>query len=465
MINKFLGLSPLFLTIDKPTSQVLSLLLGEIVKAKIIDILPSGEVNLKIKGKLFSAMTDIPLQKGENAIFKVAELSSEKSYLKLQFIGYADKTSAKEDILIFNFKNSQLPKLIEELKSLIYTNQKLKNLSEINTASLQTLHLEILKSLPDNVKLLPKDMRLSLEKLLLQSLKLSGKGIHARIDEFINQLPEKIKDHPIVADIKKNSLINIEMILQTPIKSILHNTGVILEPKLMAIAQLFLNIIKGLDDPNLSPVKQESFKISQYIEATHSQQSLLQHKILSLKDDLKAGLLKLRQLLFDNSQIDKADIANLKATIGETSRPHPELISKISSLIKDIETFQILSKVTDSFYTFLPVIWQNLRDCNLSIRHGKRNAKGESYSCRINLELERLGKLSAVIMMLNREFIIFLKADNPDFQSILNKNIEGLYKSFKESKLNLKAVNFLKINESIEQIEELEFEKGLSTRV
>ncbi len=429
-----------------------------------MDILPSGLVSLKIKGELLTAMANIPLQKGESAFFKVTDISPEKNHLRLQFVEYVDKTQIRKELLANNFKDSPISKLIQQLTSLIHSSQESEKLRDIKTARLQNIHLEILKNLPTDLNLMPKDMRLNLETLLHESLKLSGEGIHKRLGEFLNQLPEGIKEHPIVTDIKKDLMVSIERMLQTPIKNIIQNTGVMLEPKLMAIAKLFLQI-RGLDDLNYSQERQQPIINSENKNLRDAQQSLIQQNILSLKQDLKAGLLQLRKILINDTQNQKTDIAGQKAFDMELIKPHSELVSKIGLLIRDIETFQVLSKMTDSFYTFLPLIWHDLKDCDLSIKRGKRNAKGESYSCRINLDLEGLGKLSAVIIMLNSEFIIFFKTDNPQFETLLDNNIKGLYKSFSESKLNLKRVNFLKINEPIERIESLETDKGINTRV
>lgn len=464
LINfKIAGIDSRFLTIEKPSGKVISFILGDIVKAKIMDILPSGGVTLKIKGELITAKTEISLHKGESAFFKITDLPTENNDLKLQFMGYADKSSKKQEIAAFNLKDSAIPKLILELTNLIPTNQQLKNLSDINLFKLQALHLEILKALPPDVNLLPKDVRMKLQGLLQASLNLTGQGIHTRLGEFISQLPEGLKKHPVVEGIKRDLMVSIEKMLQTPMKNILQDTGIVLEPKLRAIARLFL-AIEQFDNLKSSGEKQQSGAMSLDKETMKAHQTLLQHNISSLKKDLKAGLLQLRQLLIEGAQIEKPEIAGQKTLAAELVKPNSELLNKVGMLIKDIETFQLLSKTTDSFYTFLPLLWKDLRDGGVSFRRGKRDTKGVSYSCRINLDLERLGKLSALVTMHNREFMIFFKTNSPEFQAILVSNTNELYKSFSASGLRLNAVNFLNINEPIEQIEELQADGSISIR-
>lgn len=452
-----------FLTIEKPSGKVISLILGEVIKAKIMDILPSGGVSLKIKGDLITARTEIPLEKGVSAFFKVIDLPSENKDLKFQFIGYASASSKKQEMSAFILKDSSIPKLIMELTNLIQNSQQSKVGSDITLPKLQAIHLEILKSLPPDVNLLPKDVRIKLQGLLQSSLKLTGQSIHSRLTEFINQLPEGLKDHPIVDGIKKDLMVSIEKLLQTPMKNILQDTGIVLEPKLKAIARLFLQM-EQFDNLKSSAEKHPPAATSMNKDDVEVQQNLIQHGLSAIKKDLKAGLLQLRQLLVEEAQVEKPGITAQKTANAEFITLKSELSGKIGLLLKDIETLQLLSKTTNSFYTFLPLIWQDLKDGEVSFKRGRSDAKGVSYSCRINLELERFGRLSAMVMMHNREFIVFFKTDNPGLQAILDSNTKDLYKAFNESGMHLKAVNFLNTNELLEQIEELQTEGNISIR-
>lgn len=78
------------LTLIKPLGKPLSLKVGELVKANILDILPSGAVVLKIKGFAITAMPDMPIKTNTDAFFKVIVTNKEGTELRLQFIGYAE---------------------------------------------------------------------------------------------------------------------------------------------------------------------------------------------------------------------------------------------------------------------------------------------------------------------------------------------------------------------------------------
>ncbi|HEX8949421.1 MAG TPA: hypothetical protein VF790_10695 [Dissulfurispiraceae bacterium] len=183
-------------------------------------------------------------------------------------------------------------------------------------------------------------------------------------------------------------------------------------------------------------------------------------EMASVKGDLKAALLELKQAIEKGTDIQGPIPAKETATAvqgGHDNIAMKGLQGTIDGLIKDIETFQALSKTTDSFYTFLPVSWQELRDGEISFKRGQGSAGGRvPYSCRINLDLGVFGSLSIMVLMHNTDFLISFKAEKADFQSVLSSNLDELKGTFREKGLNLKAVNILEKDDSLfEQLEKL----------
>lgn len=459
MINfKITGLDNNFLTIEKAAGKSIPLKLGELVKAEIMDILPTGGVTLKIKGNFITAQTTVPLEKGAEAFFKVTSLPIDGKELKLQFMGYMDEALKGEEppLPSFNLKDSALPKLIQdltnnlnELKRLITSDEK----AATHTSKLQDLNSQILKALPSDINSLPKEMRMQLQTLLQTSLKITGESIQARLDNFITRLPEGIKSHPIVENIRKELMVSIEKLLQTPIKSALQDTGVALEAKLKAIA----SILQQMEQPEAQEQLMEGKKpaelpLNKEALPLRPEQRLVQNETAVINKDLKAGLLQMKELL---SGEGKEAIKNV-LTQDLTAAQREGAVRAVDGLLKDIETFQVLSKTTDSFYTFLPVSWRELKDGEISFKRGRSDAKGMSYSCKLNLDLERFGKLDIMIMMYRREFFVSFRAENPAFQATLNNNADELNDSFKTRGMNLKAINFLDKNDAaLEQFENL----------
>ena len=462
MINfKITGFDNTFLTIEKPAGKAISLKLGEIVKAEVMDILPSGGVTLKIKGDFITAKTEVPLEKGAVAFFKVTDLPAEGKDLKLQFMGYTPESAKKQEMPLpsYSLKESPIPKLIQELtnsltdikKGIASGGEK----ADANIVKLQNINSEILKALPTDINSLPKEIRTQLQNLLQASLKATGEGIQTRLEGFIKQLPEGIKNHPLVQNLTKDLTVSIEKLLQTPMKSVLQDTGVALEAKLKAIVEMFQQM-EHSESLKTEAGRQEEVTILPQGKDTvthESKQPQMQPDISSIKKDLKAGLLQLKQLVVEDGKetLKGFSTADLTPTQRESA------VRVIDGLIKDIETFQVLSKTTDSFYTFLPISWQELKDGEVSFKRGRSDARGMSYSCRVNLDLERFGKLSVMIMMYNKEFLVSFRAENSGFQAVLNNNAKELQDSFIARGLNLKAVNVLDGNDtSLEQFERLE---------
>lgn len=481
MINfKITGLDNTFLTIEKPAGKAISLKLGEIVKAEVMDILPAGGVTLKIKGDFITAKTEVSLEKGTVAFFKVTDLPAEGKDLKLQFMGYTPESVREQEMPLpsFNLKESPIPKLIQELtNSLSDIKNSAASGKEADSLSskLKNINSEILKALPSDINSLPKEVRVQLQNLLQASLKVTGESIQTKLDKFISQLPESIKNHHLVQNLTKDLIVSIEKLLQTPMKSVLQDTGVVLEAKLKAIVEMFqqmqhLESLKSeTGDPRESKIlgsgsQEKAVVLHQGKDAvTYESEKPLQHDMTVIKRDLKAGLLQLKQVFMEQGE---ETIKNL-FTHDLTAAQKESAVRIIDGIIKDIETFQVLSKTTDSFYTFLPINWQELKDGEVSFKRGRSDAKGMSYSCRINLDLERFGKLSVIVMMYNKEFLVSFRAENTEFQAVLNNNAKELQNSFIARGLNLKAVNVLDSNDSfLEQFERLEsFEKMVSIKV
>ena len=187
----------------------------------------------------------------------------------------------------------------------------------------------------------------------------------------------------------------------------------------------------------------------------------------ALKNDLKAVLLELKQRFSVTPegspavQDSKAPVA-AKETIQDATALR-NLQGKIEGLLKDVETFQALSKTTDSFYTFLPVTWKELKDGDVAFKQGREGATGgRSSSCRINLDLAGFGSVSILVLMNNKDFFVSFKAANPESHSLISANLDELKSSFVEKGLSLKAAHVLdKTDTTMEQLDKL----GSSERI
>ena len=413
MINfKISDLFEGLITVTKPLGKSIPLNVGEIVKGEVMDLLPTGGVTLRIKGSFITARTDIPLQKNTEVMLKVIGTPSSPNELKLQFMGMTEK----EDPGPSAFKGEVLNRFL----------QAASGVAPRTPLSMEMIE-RLLKTLPSDVNAIPKEIRLQIQNVLRESLKATGQDIQTRLDELFKDLPPALKNQASLQDLKIDVTVSIDKLLSEGaadnLEALLRGTGVALESKLKAVAEL-LQQAKTSPEGGAEPGKGTlSIDIKQLLPAADR---------ASLENDLKATLLRLKEVLDQTTTGDLAVIRKASDAVG--------------GLLKDIETFQLLSRTTQSFYTFLPVNWQNTSD-----------GKAASFSCRLNLDLEDHGKLVIMVLSHNNEFFVSLKPESEEFKSMLASNVNHLENQFAEEGLNLKAVRVLdKDDTSLEQLENLE---------
>ncbi len=398
------------ITVVKPSGKPIPLNIGEIVKGEVMDLLPTGGVTLKIKGSYITARTDLPLQKSSEVMLKVLGTSSTPNELRLQFMGEAEKKQAAP-----SFKGEELNRFLQQAAG--------------DAGNIEGL----LKSLPSEITSFPKDVRLQLQVALQEGLKSTGSNIQSRLDELFGSLPASLRNQPDLQGLRLDVTVNIDKMLADGLKGLLRDTGIALESKLKAVVELLQQA-----SPDKASPERAAANIAQLLPGADK---------AAIDNDLKANLLKLKDVLAGQAENAPAkDSAAIKsATIG------------VDGILRDIEAFQLLSKTTESFYTFLPVGWQQLRDGEIAFKQNKGEGTSETFSCRLNLDLDNFGKLVIMVLLQNNEFFVSFRPDNDAFKSLLASQSEGLEDQFRGKGLNLKAIRVLDSNDtSLEQLENLE---------
>jgi len=386
------------LTVLKPLGKPISLKVGEVVKARIIDVLPGGGITLKIKGSVLTARADMQFMKDISVFFKVLGSDRPGGELRLQYAGEAEG----EPIPAQNNApgSDSIARLLQNLSSV---------LTKAGPAQDHIVDLaeQLLKALPPDVKALPQQMRLQLQVLIQDHLKGSMEGLVSRLDQLIKELPRNIPGRDQLMDTLK--VFQREIADSSPqidhlqLKEALTGTGVNLEARLKALV-IGARSVSSAD-------------------------------ISDVKTDLKAQLLQ------------------LKETLAESRTTSTDLVK---GLLKDIETFQLISKVTDSFHTFLPMLWDSIKKGDISFRKSARSGSPCPYSCRINLDLAEFGQLNVIVVMSNMEFFVYFRADNDDFRETLSSSLDELGKRFSASGLSLKGTLFLEKDTLPSALESLE---------
>lgn len=128
----------------------------------------------------------------------------------------------------------------------------------------------------------------------------------------------------------------------------------------------------------------------------------------------------------------------------------------ISTLLNQIESFQLLSKFIGGVYTFLPIIWDSLDKGEIAIK----NKEKESYLCKISLNFNDLGLVDTTIFLHKNNIKIDFFVENSDLkkemaknedllkQELANDGFKNIFINFslqKDDKMLEKMVNFKSI--------------------
>ena len=421
---------------------------GEVLQGQVVDVLPGGEVRLRIMGNLFHARSPLPLPPDTGVLLRVLGMKTGDGppEIQLQFLQtVAPQETASE---LPASKNVLLETLSRQLALNLPAGGKP---GEGFAATVEKL----LKALPDDPAALPRGIRSQLLSLLQTGLRSTGESIRNRLGTLLETSAwQASPEFAELTDSLANLFQDIGRILEVSLKSALENTGVTLETKLMALA-------RRLEAEGDLPLRDPTAALPDGFSPQASHVGL----------DLKARLLQLRQLLQNQEspqpQTPLAPDALSEKGAAEGKSSSAQTLATVDGLLQDIESFQLLSKLTDSFYTFLPIAWKGLKDGEIAFKRNAAGPGGTSHYCLIRLDFEQLGKLTIVAMLQGRDFFVSFKTDHDGMRTALNGHVQELELMFAEQGLNLKGVNIFSEGESrLEPFERLEsFESIVSIKI
>ena len=133
-----------------------------------------------------------------------------------------------------------------------------------------------------------------------------------------------------------------------------------------------------------------------------------------LQNDLKGSLLKLKAALQDPEIQDLVEAGGAK----------PERFSEATDkLLLHIEQQQFTSKINTAFQTFIPFIWQGLKDGKLTFKESYRAHEGEmEHACVIALDLENAGRLVTQVQLFSDRLHLRFVTENPKLTALLEEN-------------------------------------------
>ncbi|MBI5607170.1 MAG: flagellar hook-length control protein FliK [Deltaproteobacteria bacterium] len=409
------------LTLIKPVGREIPVRIGEIIEAQVVDLFPSGGLTLKVKGGYLPARTNLAFEKNDTLSLKVLDWKGAAGELRLQLLdnktgaGEANRTQSfpgDENERIEDLTRKAADRIINLFNARAEEGQPPES---IPSGKQRDLLGSLFKTLPSDIKVLPKSLRDEIQHVLQTSLKGPGLDITERLTQLFQLAKEEISSPPLLQNLQEKLLVSMDGLAFDQLKNALENSGIVLEAKLKAMAGS--GALGGKD------VFQIESKINK---------------------DIKGFLLQLQEIL------EQKTMGEAERGRQGTAHPDEKTLGGVETLLKDIETFQLLSKISDSFYTFLPVQWAELKRGELIFKRRTAPSGGTSYSCGIHLELEKLGPVSAFIFMQDRDFSLTFKVGHPGLNTIIHSCLGELKENFNRAGLNLKNFTFLRESEEME---------------
>ncbi|MGC2062668.1 MAG: flagellar hook-length control protein FliK [Thermodesulfovibrionales bacterium] len=405
--------------------KALQFSVGDIVKAEVIKSMASGTVSLRIttdagETGLIAARTNLPLATGSQVMLRVAGGHGE---IRLQLVG-----TASEGSLI----NNQPPpenipsKLIKMLSE--FAGTRLKN-EDILTLK------EVFARIPDGIKVAFPEFR-ALEELMPQIAKINPGLLQKSVEGSGVLFETKLK------------LVSQEMIHQAGDGS---GSGFVIEgdeDQVKLLQQVIrdgsvLNAVKaaGTTEADIAAIVDKVIKnvmeasgegAGQTLHSGGSEHASVNGKLVFTPEtDQKALLLRLGDLLRDSDVVSSLKAVGVNA---------PEVSKVVDRLLKNIEFFQLSSKVNDVLYTFLPVTWPEMRDGEITFRQEARSGS-RAFTCDINLDLTTLGRLAVSVTLFEGAYHVTFYAEDARTRSLIEAEKSQLEKGFSEGGMPLRIVN------------------------
>ncbi len=148
--------------------------------------------------------------------------------------------------------------------------------------------------------------------------------------------------------------------------------------------------------------------------------------------DIKALILKI---------IEKLNNEEILNAVKGSGIDNSSIRSALVKVIGSIEFYQLTSYLNSIIYTFLPVLWQELKDGELIFK--RESESKDSFSCRINLDMQNMGKLSTSVTLFNRSFYITIQAEDLKTVDLLLSSKGVLFNRFSDAGLDLAAFNII----------------------
>ncbi|MDI1471818.1 MAG: hypothetical protein QMD43_01595 [Thermodesulfovibrio sp.] len=374
-------------------AEPIKLVIGEILTAEIMDIFPTGTIQIRINNRILNAQPqrELPLNKGETIYVKV-EKPLQDGTIPLRVLSSSETVEyQKKSLLQQQIIYDEILKLIETVmgsKENLLVNQRTDISGFLNNEKIEQIIRHLLNLPTENLLDTIKDSLMEkISKLILTNTKTT-----TLINDLIKILEEKGIFKEQINQLKSLIIDNTDL-TQEKLKQALLNSGVNFEAKLK-----------------------------------HALSDLSRFE--NLREDLKSIIKNI---------IDQAKAEGIK-----------DINDKAQHILRHIETYQVLSKTYQSFFTFLPIVWNEIEGGNISFKSFKRQGK-DYHTVFISLKIKENSFLSFIVTMISKNFYISFSGSSEMLDLIKNYENE-LKNSFRKRGMNIGGINYVtKIEELIKQ--------------
>lgn len=369
-------------------AEPIKLVIGEILTAEIMDIFPTGTIQIKINNRVINAQPhrELPLNKGDTVTVKV-EKPLEDGTIPLRLLS----TTETEQL------HRTITQTEQELSDKIF--KLIANLFSENTPQ---------KFVFNETKQSPTDLIKAI--LSLPTEKLS--------DPQKTALMEKIIEIFIS---QRTTAENLQQLIK-----LLEGSSISRE-QLIQLKNLIITLQKDLTADKLKEVLLNS---GACFEAKIKQSLTDYLKIEQINQDLKPIL---------------NDIIKEAKSLG-----FEEITVKAEQILKQIEGYQIISKTYQSFFTFLPILWNNIEGGSFAYKSLKRQGK-DYHTVFVNINFKEENFLSFIVTMIKKNFYISFSG-NKDVLDLIKAYENELKEQFVKHGMILGGIKYVnKLQELIKQ--------------
>lgn len=380
-------------------SEPIKLVIGDFLTAEIMDIFPTGVIQIRINNRIITAQLqrELPLNKGD-IVYLLVEKPLSDGTIPLRVISNLETENYKQTLLKIQ---EEIPEKLLKFIEAFFSQQrpilsKLVNQTQTGDQSLTQVYSQ------NNVNSLKESTYTDLLKTILSIP--------------FERLPEKIKESVVQRVFEFLNTTKTTSRLLTEFIDLLDRT-----PQFREHANMIKALFISSTDLTPDKLKKSLLDSGVVLEAKLKEAILHTANFGNVKEDLRV----IFQNIINRAKIDGAE----------------ELIERAQGILRQIDSYQVISKNLQSFFTFLPIHWNEIEGGHIGFKSLKREGK-ELYSVFVSLQIREDNYLNFVVVMINKIFYISFSGDEKLLNIIKNKE-NSLRESFRSQGFNLGEINYV----------------------